>query len=247
MATASGALMECEEFMRTTNLRILRLLSISALTLLIGACGARTVVDEQGKPLTGVHVVATYRGEGFYFHGSNALCYRAEAIVTGADGKFDFPYFSGNFDPRTILKRWTEIGYFKAGYELVPTQADDADPVKMRPFSGISKQRFAPGFGDYSVFNPHKRCPDQERKLYPLLLAIHAEAKQIAKTFEERSQVIYFEYLMEEIPVDYADAATRYDEEVVKRIQKDHEKNRPAEARADEKRRQLKREMDLEK
>ena len=233
--------------MKKTLLIIFALALINLIGLLFHGLGASTVVDENGKPLAGVHVVATYRGETFYFYGSNALCYRAEAIVTGADGKFDFPYFSGNFDPRTIFKRWTEIGYFKAGYELVPTKADDADPVRMRPFSGISKQRFAPGFGDYSVFNPAKRCPDQERKLYPLLLAIHAEAKQIAKTYEERSQVITFEYQLEEIPVDYADAATRYDEAVLKRIQKDHEKNRPAEARADEKRRQLKREMGLEK
>ncbi len=198
---ASGALTECEEMMKTTRSGILRFLSTIALTLLIGGCGARTIVDESGKPLAGVHVVATYWGEGMYLAGTRVSCFRVEALVTGAEGSFDFPFFSGNFNPM-VPKRTRDIGYFKAGYELVPNQKDFADPVKMRPFSWDEKQRFGRGsgllaYGDYSVYNDRSGCPDLKKKLYPLLLAIHAEAKQIAKTYEERHRVLDYEYLIE--------------------------------------------------
>ena len=72
-----------------------------------------------------------------------------------------------------------------------PEQKLDDYPKKMRPFSGDSKQRFDTP-GDYHIYG--RGCPDYEKKLYPLLLAIHAEAKQIAKTYKERRLVIGFEY-----------------------------------------------------
>lgn len=183
--------------MKKVMLVILAIAGINLIAHLFHGIDPSTVVDENGKPLADVHVVAKYRGEGFYFHGSFAHCYRVEAIVTGADGKFDFPYFSGNFDPRTILKRWTVIRYFKAGYELTPRQAIDANPVRMRPFSGNAEQRFEPVYGDYIILHPHNGCPDQERKLYPVLLAIHTEAKDLAKTFNHRKNVISLEYLID--------------------------------------------------
>lgn len=242
MATVSGALKECEGMMKTTRSGVLRLLSTIALTLLIGGCGARTIVDESGKPLAGVHVVATYWGEGMYLAGTRVSCFRVEALVTGAEGSFDFPFFSGNFNPM-VPKRTRDIGFFKAGYELVSNQTDFADPVRMRPFSGIAKQRFEPGLGDYAFYRRAYSCPNVGAKLQPYLGALQVEAKQIAKTYEDRLFVIELEYLLEEVRTNSADGVTEFDPAATERIRRDYESNLPAMQRADEKRKQLRKEL----
>jgi hypothetical protein len=117
-------------------------------------------------------------------------------------------------------KRTTEIGYFKPGYELVPKQEEFADPIKMRPFSGDMKRRFTPGFGgDYNVLNARAGCPQLGKKLYPLLLAIHSDAIQLAKTYEERSRVIGFEYLLDIIQKESVNGESIYDEPAIIRTQ----------------------------
>ena len=167
--------------------------------LLVAGCSAGPVVDEQGKSLAGVHVVAAYWIEGPYFVHDRSACVRVETMVTGADGKFSFPFFSGNFNP-TNPTRKTLLAYFKAGYELLPERNKTDDPVKMRPFSGVATQRFGTGPtpGDYSAYDQHSRCPDGRVKLYPLLLAIHAEATTLAKTYKHRMWLIgNYEYLID--------------------------------------------------
>ena len=187
--------------MKKTLLIVFALALINLMALLFHGLGASTVVDESGKPLAGVHVVAEYWGETIYFYGSHRTCFRLEVMMTAADGRFDVPFISGNFNP-IYFDRSRYIRYFKAGYEVVPNQIESADPVKMQPFSGDAKQRFGRGsgllaYGDYSVYNPQLACPDVQKKFYPLLLAIHAEAKQIAKTYEDRLRVLDYEYQIE--------------------------------------------------
>ena len=121
-------------------------------------------------------------GPGYYSNPSR--CVRLEAMVTGADGKFDFPYFSGNFNP-LLPTRQTNIKFFKAGYELVPKQIEGSDPVKLRPFSGNPKQRFE---DDYYIYS--KQCEDFRTKLYPLVQEIYAEAKTLAVTYNYRNGLI---------------------------------------------------------
>lgn len=218
--------------MRTTKLGFSRTLAVFALAFLANGCSARAIVDENGKPLAGVHVVAYYRAEGMYLYGAHYRCVRVEAMLTGSDGKFDFPFFSGNLNP-LMTKRTRDIGYFKPGYELVPNQEEFADPVKMRPFSGDMKRRFAPGSGDYGVLNDRAGCPQLGKKLYPLLLAIHLDAKQLAKTYEERIRIIHFEYLLETIQKETVNGEELYD--------------KPAMDRASEKTWQLDKEMGITK
>ena len=215
--------------------------------LLVAGCSAGTVVDEQGKPLAGVHVVAAYWIEGPYFVHPRKECVRVETMATGADGKFNFPFFSGNFNP-TVPTRTTMLAYFKAGYELVPERKESDDPIKMRPFSGEAKHRFDHFFGAYNAYTVHSRCPEGVKKLRPVLVAVHAELKQIAKTYEERERVIMFEYQLEEIPtiarpdIDPSDVRAGLEWS----IQED-KKNQPARERAEEKRRQLKKEFGITK
>lgn len=190
--------------MKTTELGFIRTIGVFVLAILANGCSARTIVDENDKPLAGVHVVAEWRGAA-HFYGTTYACFRVETMVTAEDGKFDFPYFSGNFNP-VFLERKMDLLYFKPGYELVRNQVENANSVKMRPFSGDLKRRFAPdAFGDYSVFNEHSACPESRKKLYPVLLAVHLDAKQLATTFEQRSRVIDFEYLLETIPKEGVD------------------------------------------
>ena len=139
----------------------LRYLAVGMIVALASGCGARAVVDENGKPLAGVHVVAEWWADGPGFYSNQSHCVRLEAMVTGADGKFDFPFFSGNFNPR-FPERQRNIKFFKAGYELVPKQIEGSDPVKLRPFSGDPKQRFEDDYYIYSI-----QCEGYEKKLYP--------------------------------------------------------------------------------
>ena len=179
--------------MNTPIKYLLRLIAISALTMLVGGCGARTVVDEQGKPLAGVHVVATYWGESFYITRSNRACFRMEVMVTGADGTFEVPFLSGNFNP-LYFDRSRHLQYFKPGYEAVPMTNDSADPFVMRPFGGSTAQRFNNWNGAYVLYRPQLRCKDARKKLHPVLISILGEAKQLARTYEERRRVLEFEY-----------------------------------------------------
>ena len=178
----------------------LRVLAVGILVAFASGCGARTVVDENSKPLAGVHVVAEWwvNGPGIYSNPSH--CVRLEAMVTAADGKFDFPYFSGNFNP-TYPTRQTNIKFFKAGYELVPKQIEGSDPVKLRPFSGDPKQRFEDDYYIYSY-----QCEEYRTKLHSLVLAIHEEAKTIAKTYKQREQLITYEYAIDLVNIGPAEA-----------------------------------------
>ena len=166
----------------------LRVLAVGILVAFASGCGARTVVDENGKPLAGVHVVAEWWADGPGFYSNQSHCVRLEAMVTAADGKFDFPFLSGNFNPR-FPTRQRNIKFFKAGYELVPKQIEGSDPVKMRPFSGDTKQRFEDDYYIYSI-----QCKDFRRKLYPVLQEIYSEAKVIAQTPFQKNQLQHFEY-----------------------------------------------------
>ena len=173
--------------------RTLRLLAVGILVAFASGCGARTVVDENGKPMAGVHAVAEWWADGPGYYSNPSHCVRLEAMVTGADGKFDFPYFSGNFNP-VYPTRQRNIKFFKAGYELVPKQIEGSDPVKLRPFSGDPKQRFEDDYYIYSY-----QCKGYEEKLYPVLKEIHSEARLIARTQEQQLQVIgNYEYLINE-------------------------------------------------
>lgn len=148
--------MECKPDMQTTKLSFIRILVVVALALLANGCSARIVVDENGKPLAGVHVVAYYRAEGPRFYTSYYKCIRVEALITGADGHFDFPFFSGNLNP-WLFKRTTEIGYFKPGYELEPNQDEFVSPVRMRPFSGDMKRRFSHALLATTAYSMHEQ------------------------------------------------------------------------------------------
>lgn len=170
--------------MHKTLTQTLHYLAVGIIVALTSGCGARTVVDESGKPLAGVHVVAEWWADGPGFYSNQSHCVRLEAMVTAADGKFDFPYFSGNFNPR-FPTRQTNIKFFKAGYELVPKQIEGSDPVKLRPFSGNPKQRFE---DDYYIYS--KQCEDFRTKLYPLVQEIYAEAKTLAVTYNYRTSLI---------------------------------------------------------
>lgn len=170
--------------MQNTKLQILLRLAACTIVVFASGCAARTVVDENGKPFAGVHVVAEWwaTGPGIYFNPSR--CVRLEAMVTGADGKFDFPFFSGNFNP-FIPERQRNIKFFKAGYELVPKQIERSDPVKLRPFSGDPKQRFE---NDYYIYS--MQCEEYRTKLYPLVQEIYAEAKTLAVTYKHKNGLI---------------------------------------------------------
>ena len=192
----------------------LRVLAVGILVAFASGCGARTVVDQNGKPLAGVHVVAEWWADGPGYYSNQSHCVRLEAMVTAADGKFDFPYFSGNFNPR-FPTRQRNIKFFKAGYELVPKQIEGSDPVKLRPFSGDPKQRFEDDYYIYSI-----QCKGYAEKLHPVLKEIYSEARLIARTHEQQLQVIgNYEYLINkhEIGEDAAYKISKTKETMLKR------------------------------
>lgn len=152
-------------------------------------CDAGTVVDVDGKPLAGVHVVATWSGDGPTFHSRNQKCFRLEATVTGVDGQYDLPLLSGNFNP-IYTNRARSVRFFKVGYEFELTQPLNADPVKMQPYSGTFKDR---QWRAYSIYAPG--CPDAPKKLVPVIKAIVEDATLLAKTVQEqRIMISHYEY-----------------------------------------------------
>lgn len=181
----SGVSTECKvKKMKEKTMQILLYFVMCMSASLTSGCAASTVVEENGKPLAGVHVVAEWWATGPGYYSNPSHCVRLEALVTGSDGKFDFPYFSGNFNP-VYPTRQRNIKFFKTGYELVPNQTEGSDPVKMRPFSGDPKQRFEDDYYIYSI-----QCEEFRTKLYPLAQEIYNEAKILAVTYKHKQFLI---------------------------------------------------------
>lgn len=154
---------------------------------------AGQVVDaETGQPIAGAHVALLWRSgvipSGFTGHNSRDICFHAAATTTDAQGRFDIPGWSKwktynvyNVDPTALVYA---PKYEPIQSSLVPDgpRTEPADHsnerFRLKRFAGTSKSRL-----DMLFFGlANQGCDyggESQKSLYPMLKAIHAEARSI--------------------------------------------------------------------
>ncbi|MGE5098314.1 MAG: hypothetical protein ACM3SO_24485 [Betaproteobacteria bacterium] len=200
---ASGALRRCKA------VRV-------AFLLLAGMTAAHAeeglVVDAvTGTPISGVFVVAEWRGEVPRPVEPAGGCYEVALTRTGNDGRFHVDLNSANLNPM-IINRERLVTLFKPGYEIKEFFDAVEKRTELRPFTGT----FAKRFKDYNAVWA-RECPEASARLLPLVEAIHAEAEALARTPAEREKVAGFQLQLDTYSMGH-DAAYRRYLETLKRI-----------------------------
>jgi len=171
--------------------------------VLYGKRIAGQVVDaDTGSPIAGVHVAFLWESDitphGFTAHNSRTVCYHAAATTTDLEGRFQIePWrewstygvepvdpialvYVRNYAPQQLAVR------DGSGDERPTDHLTERYPLKK--FEGTVDQRMDALFWNLS----NRDCPygkDSQKSLYPMLKAIHAEARSIASSEEQRSTV----------------------------------------------------------
>ena len=173
--------------------------------ILYGKRIAGQVVDaDTGKPIAGAHVAylweSTINPSGFTGHSARTICYHAAATVTDAQGRFEIPawrkwstYDVDNRDPNGLLYAPNYVPQ-----QLVLIEGKIKPPVErvneryaLKPFSGTVDERMHSLFWGLA----NRTCSyggDSQRTLFPMLKAIHGEARRIAGTPKQVAQLDSF-------------------------------------------------------
>jgi hypothetical protein len=163
---------------------------------------AGEVVDaENGAPVPGAHVAflweSTIIPSGFTGHNARDICYHAAAAVTDRDGKFDVPGWRKWSTYRVYFMDPIAIVYVR-GYQPLykPLQLGPSRGPLEHPNERYALKRFSGGVDqrmDTLFFNlANKACHyggESQKSLYPMLKALYAEAREIARTSEQRETV----------------------------------------------------------
>lgn len=194
------------------------LVSICAAVAILGAAtlaklphalrGARIsgqVVDaDTGRPIAGAHVAYIWESEiipiGFAFHNTRTICYHAAATTTDAEGRFQIDawrkwstYSIDLSDPTALVYA---PNYVPLQARLLPADPESDPPptehlserYAMKPFAGTVDERMNMLF--FGLAN--QSCDygkESKKSLFPMLKAIHGEARQIAQTDRQRGTV----------------------------------------------------------
>jgi len=206
---ASGASTGCD-YMRILGLVVLyiavALFGAAALAklphVLYGKRIAGQVVDaDTGQPIAGAHVafiwVSGIIPSGFTGHNSRDICYHAAAAVTDKTGHFQVEPWR-KWSTYSVYPEEPIALVYAAEYE--PAQQPLHQGPSIRPtdrveeryalkrFSGAVDRRMNSLF--FGLAN--QACAyggDSQKSLYPMLRAIHAEARTIARTRDEYDTV----------------------------------------------------------
>jgi hypothetical protein len=163
--------------------------AISAGLVLCAAQGAqglqgRVVEATSGKPLAGVFVTVRWLGNTSPAVQPNTVCYAADVIVTGADGRYDVPEWSGSLNP-FITDRQRGVSFYKKGYRVVTISNAD-DLVTMEPRKAQERER---NFTEVSRQLGGYPCDLPVEKKLMILRPVHEELAQWAATPQERKTV----------------------------------------------------------
>jgi len=172
---------------RATNRKfaILAVALILALVYVVWADTGQVIDGTTGKPLAGVHVVATWSGSAFAGITSKQVCFKVEATRSAENGRFEMSASSWNFNP-LLSDRTRMLTLYKRGYVAPVLGPDDSvSPAVMMPDDRIGLERIkyigalASGTG----------CGDmQQQRIQTLSLHrdVYEETRDLAKTAEER-------------------------------------------------------------
>jgi hypothetical protein len=163
--------------------------------LLYGKRISGQVVDaETRKPLAGAHVAFLWESPitstVITGHDSRDICYHAAAVQTGADGYFQIDawrtwsnYDVHNVEPTGVVYTPHYVPYFVV-FSISPNGEaveHDAQRYELKPFAGTRRQRLETlfrGLANHDCLNGG----ESQKSLYPMLKAIHTEARQVAET-----------------------------------------------------------------
>ena len=170
--------------------------------VLSGKRTAGHVVDAgTGAPIPGVHVALLWESEtvpkSFLGGGGRTVCVHAAAAITNAQGAFDIPAWREFSTYRVYMYNPVALVYAR---DYVPRQIQlDADKdggiiphlserYALVRFSGSAEERIQMLF--WGIAN--RGCvygKESQRNLYPMMKAIHDEARMIAQTPNQRRTV----------------------------------------------------------
>ncbi|HJU21579.1 MAG TPA: carboxypeptidase-like regulatory domain-containing protein, partial [Casimicrobiaceae bacterium] len=163
--------------------------------LLYGKRVAGQVVDaETGEPIAGAHVALLWEAgiipTGFTGHNSRDICFHAAATTTDAQGHFDIPgwwkwktYNVDNVDPFVLVYTSNYVPlqtFVEPAADRRPTE-HVSERYVLKRFSGNADQRLEMLFWGLA----NRGCDyggESQKSLFPMLRAIHAEARQLART-----------------------------------------------------------------
>jgi hypothetical protein len=145
-------------------------------------------LDETGKPMTGVFVIAEWSHYGSDGVGSRTTCPHLEVVQTDAQGRYHIPAWV----PGVLPNVHRAVYAYMAGYKEIAKSArpniltDEEVALNekkkvMRAYTGTGDERI----DSYVHFGYLRGCgprEDRVRKLVPLYRAIHEEAETLKVT-----------------------------------------------------------------
>ena len=140
-----------------------------------------TVTDgSTGKPMAGVHIVASWSGSIAMPVQPSTRCYHAEATITDEQGRFSLSTFSGNWNP-LMWDRTRSVWALAPGY-VTSDKSDYGNlDLVLVPATGTKSEQFR-ALPRADVLG----CPGDKRQLLPFWRVLQAEAQRLASSREER-------------------------------------------------------------
>ncbi len=177
------------------------------------------VLDEtSGKPISDAIVYASWRGHGSAgLADGGSVCFHVETARTDAEGKFRLAGWSDGFSLRDmfISEKIVILDAFKPGYNRLGPPNYTGGKIFLAP---RGQQTDASYFEYLAAVDRQSMCPGGGRSLqnlYPLFNALVAEAKQFARTKEERDTVKGMAQMREQFLSIQSDPST-FDDSYVK-------------------------------
>jgi hypothetical protein len=149
------------------------------------------VVDEQGKPIKGAHVITYWHGNAGLIVQPHTRCYKLEATTSDENGKFRVPMYSGSLNPfmkdRTLI---TEV--FAASYYTSSLSKSEDLKFVLAPLNKLGTK--GEKFQKFSRFRAD--CGHPREKL-PFYKAMYEEMIRLATTKEEKRACISLLFTIE--------------------------------------------------
>jgi hypothetical protein len=144
------------------------------------------------QPIAGAIVVVLWEGPAMGLVHSSSVCFHVETAVSDKDGKFHMPLWLQAPPVWSVFGTSTMRDAYLPGYESVSTyktQSESPEDVFMKKFTGGEAARFE--YISQQVFGAMTcgHAGTSARNLYPVLKAAFREAKALANSAQQNSEV----------------------------------------------------------
>jgi hypothetical protein len=161
-------------------------IAIIACAIALETWAERGQVLEEGtkRPIAGVYVIAEWRGNIPNPAQPHSVCYHAEVAVTGSDGRYLVPAFSGNLNPAIVERRFS-IYLYKPGYRESPIEMEKERIKFMSARTGQRDEQF----GQIARLRLGRQCDEEQKRFLPARKAQGSELDGLAETARQRDLV----------------------------------------------------------